>query len=225
MKGKYSRNTFDRFGKWIDVPDAFKKYAESNGEWEDVLNILDNASLKIKKKKPNLKKKARHVVDKKGLHDKLNGRPIYGDSIDFRGLRHVPVNEQGVVFLFGMVDRELGYLVEATQSGFPDCEAKRKISRSKWQTVQIEFEYESRNFLEHGHDPEKCDVVICWKHNWPECPEKLEIVALSKLIEKLWLFGLLQISPGADAPAALNAAVASDKFTAMVRELSSVGFP
>ena len=124
------------------------------------------------------------MADKKGLHEKLHGRPIYGNHIDFRGLRHKPVNEQGVVFLFGMVAIELGYLVEAIQGGFPDCEAKRKISLGKWQTVQIEFEYESRNFSEHGRDPEKCDVVICWKDNWPECPETLEIVALSKLIKK-----------------------------------------
>ena len=64
---------------------------------------------------------------KKDLHEKLIGRPIYGDPIDFRGLRHEPVNEQGVVFLFGMVAEQLEYLVEAIQDGFPDCEAKRKF--------------------------------------------------------------------------------------------------
>jgi hypothetical protein len=63
-------------------------------------------------------------------------RPTYGDPIDFRGLRHEPVNEDGVVFLFGMVARELGYLVEAVQAGFPDCEAKLQIAPSKWQRVR-----------------------------------------------------------------------------------------
>ena len=29
--------------------------------------------------------------------------PVYGRPIDFRGLRHAPINEQGVVFLFGIV--------------------------------------------------------------------------------------------------------------------------
>ena len=116
---------------------------------------------------------------------KLNNRPIYGAPIDFRGLRHEPVNEQGVVFLFGMVARELGYLVEAIQGGFPDCEAKRQISRNQWQTVQIEFEYESKNFVDHGHDPQKCDVIVCWLHNWPECPEGLEVLALSEVVKKL----------------------------------------
>ena len=52
------------------MPDAFRKYGESNGEWDDMLTILDKASLKLKKK-PTLKIKARHVTDKKGLHEKL----------------------------------------------------------------------------------------------------------------------------------------------------------
>jgi hypothetical protein len=33
---------------------------------------------------------------------------LYGDFIHFRGLVHAPINEQGVIFLFGMICRELG---------------------------------------------------------------------------------------------------------------------
>lgn len=71
---------------------------------------------------------------------------LYGDFINFRGLQHAPVNEQGVVFLFGMICRELGYVVESIRSSFPDCEAKRQIQgpKGKWQRVRIEFEYESQ---------------------------------------------------------------------------------
>jgi len=57
----------------------------------------------------------------------LAKRPAYGNPIDFRGLRHEPVNEQGVVLLFGMLAKELGYLIESVQNGFPDCEAKRRV--------------------------------------------------------------------------------------------------
>lgn len=110
--------------------------------------------------------------------------PQYGAPIDFRGLRHAPINEQGVVFLFGMVSRELGFLVEAVHASFPDCEAKRLVDRKndRWQRVRIEFEFRSRTFLDHGHDPAKCDLIICWQHNWPECP--LEVVELRKVIEE-----------------------------------------
>ena len=89
------------------------------------------------------------------------------------------------MFLFGIVARELGYLVEAVQGGFPDCEAKRQVSKGQWQPVRIEFEYESRNFVEHGHDPAKCDVIVCWVHNWAECPGSIEVLTLSDVIKKL----------------------------------------
>ena len=109
----------------------------------------------------------------------------YGPPIDFRGLRHAPINEQGVVFLFGMVSYELGFIVEAVHASFPDCEAKRCIDRNnqRWQRVRIEFEFRSRTFRDHGHDPVGCDLIVCWEHNWPECP--LEVVELRKVIDEL----------------------------------------
>jgi hypothetical protein len=106
----------------------------------------------------------------------------YGSPISFRGLQHAPINEQGVVFLFGMVSQELGFIVEAIQAGFPDCEAKRKIDPKgkRWQRVRIEFEYQSNNFRQHGHNPSECDLIVCWEHNWPDCP--LEVLELRSVI-------------------------------------------
>jgi hypothetical protein len=75
--------------------------------------------------------------------------------------------------------------VEAVQAGYPDCEAKRQISSGKWQRVKIEFEFESRNFRDHGHPPDGCDVIVCWQHNWPDCPERLEILELRQVIKQL----------------------------------------
>jgi hypothetical protein len=115
----------------------------------------------------------------------LEGPNVYGDFINFRGLQHAPVNEQGVVFLFGMICRELGYVVESVRSSFPDCEAKRQIrgKLGKWQRVRVEFEYQSRNFQAHGHDPDLCDVIVCWQDNWPECP--VEVLELSSALQRL----------------------------------------
>jgi Homing endonuclease associated repeat len=107
---------------------------------------------------------------------------IYGNPVNFRCLRHEPVNEQGVVLLFGMVAAELGYTIEAVQRGFPDCEAKRQIGPHRWERVRIEFEFESKNFLTHGHPLTGCDVIVCWRHNWPDCPSHLEIVELSSFV-------------------------------------------
>ena len=89
------------------------------------------------------------------------------------------------MFLFGMVARELGYLVEVLQVGYPDCEAKRQVEPGEWQRVRIEFEYESRNFRDHGHSPVGCDIIVCWRHNWQECPANLEVVELKSVIQTL----------------------------------------
>lgn len=109
----------------------------------------------------------------------------YGPPINFRGLRHAPINEQGVVYLFGMVSDELGYLVKAIHTSFPDCEAKRCIDarNNRWRRVRVEFEYRSSNFLEHGHDATQCDVIVCWEHDWHGCP--LEIVELRSVLGRL----------------------------------------
>lgn len=119
-----------------------------------------------------------------GSHGKVLG-PEFGPPINFRGLRHAPINEQGVVFLFGMLAYELGFIVEAVHASFPDCEAKRAIDnhRHRWQRVRIEFEYQSRTFRDHGHDPAGCDLIVCWEHNWPDCP--LEVVELREAISRL----------------------------------------
>jgi hypothetical protein len=111
--------------------------------------------------------------------------PQYGPPINFRGLRHAPINEQGVVFLFGMVSDELGFIVEAVQAGYPDCEAKRCVDQKnkRWQRVRIEFEFWSSNFKDHGHDPAACDLIVCWEHDWSDCP--LEVVDLRQVIDRL----------------------------------------
>ncbi len=108
---------------------------------------------------------------------------LYGDFIHFRGLEHAPVNEQGVVFLFGMICRELGYVVEVLRPGFPDCEAKRQIRPGMWQRVRIEFEFQARTFRTHRHDPAQCDVIVCWENNWSGCP--LAVLELKVELQRL----------------------------------------
>ncbi len=114
---------------------------------------------------------------------KRRKQALMGEIINFRGLQHAPINEQGVVFLFGMVCLELGYLIEAVQTGFPDCEGKRLVDNKKWERVSIEFEFTSSNFRVHKHDADLCDLIVCWEHDWPDCP--LNVLELRKEIQKL----------------------------------------
>lgn len=74
-------------------------------------------------------------------------------------------------------------LLRFLQAEFPDCEAKRLIAPNVWQAVRIEFEYVSKNFALHGHEPAGCDLIVCWEHNWPECP--METLALKIELQRI----------------------------------------
>ena len=82
-----------------------------------------------------------------------------------------------------MVSYELGFIVEALQSSYPDCEAKRSVGKDRWQRVRIEFEYYSSNFKDHNHDPNGSDLIVCWEHDWQECP--IEVLELRSAIDNL----------------------------------------
>lgn len=112
-------------------------------------------------------------------------RPVMGPPFYPVALSNAPANEMGVMILFGMLAGELGFQIEAVQGRYPDIEAKRQIQPGRWQRVRIEAEYESRNFAQHGHDPEKCDIIVCWRHNWVKCPKQIEVIELSGIVDRV----------------------------------------
>lgn len=102
-------------------------------------------------------------------------KSIVGDLINFRGLVYSPINENGVVFLFGRVIDDLHMYIEEIKPGFPDCVARRFTGKG-WERVTIEFEFNSASFKTHGHSPDDCDLIVCWEHDWKNCP--LEVIEL-----------------------------------------------
>ncbi|WP_048190494.1 hypothetical protein [Methanobacterium sp. SMA-27] len=112
----------------------------------------------------------------------MNEKSVVGDLINFRGLVYSPMNENGVIFLFGKVMDELNMYVEEIKPGFPDC-IGRRFNGKGWERIRIEFEYVSSNFKLHKHDPKKCDMIICWEHDWDDC--KLEVIELKDFIKNL----------------------------------------
>jgi len=104
---------------------------------------------------------------------------LYGEPLNLDPMATAPVNEMGVVYLFGTLARELGFVVLKMHRGFPDCEALRRLGNGKWQRVRIEFEFESRNFVWHAHDVTGCELIVCWENNWEECP--IEVLELKKI--------------------------------------------
>lgn len=111
------------------------------------------------------------------------------EPIDFRGLRFAPANRQGVVYLFGMVSDELGFLIESFISEFPDCEGKRCVDQenNQWEPVRIQLEYKSSDFKTRisakGYNENQCDLIICWNHNWEDSP--IEVLELRSILQYL----------------------------------------
>jgi hypothetical protein len=77
---------------------------------------------------------------------------------------------------------EARFKILRTQIECPDCEAMREVEPERWQRVGIEFEYESRNFLAHDHPLNSCDLIVCWNHNWQNCP--LDVLQLSAVVKE-----------------------------------------
>ena len=112
-------------------------------------------------------------------------RRIYGAPLNFKSLLRAPVNELGVVYLFGVLHEMFDFQIESIQTGYPDCIARRKISKNRWEEIRIEFEFQSKSFVSHMHDPNLVDMIVCWEHNWKDCPKDIEVVELSTLTPEI----------------------------------------
>jgi hypothetical protein len=183
--GKYSQRPLTtRFGTWAKVPSGMKVYAEEKGlapEWKDVMEMIAERETRLG---ANSKMAATTLYDA----DIMADRPMYGRLMRPCPLLCEPTNEQGVFFLFACMAYDMGFLVLRLQAGFPDCEAFRKVGQDRLQRVKVELEYESRNFLRHGHNVNDADIIVCWEHNWPECP--VEVIELKKLVANWqWMIG------------------------------------
>jgi len=170
--GPYQRE----FRTWSRVPEGLAEYASKHGlmeEWQDVMEVIrDQRQYGLAAtgdKWPTLGAQPSPMRD---------DRPVYGSVLSPAPMLNAPTNENGVLFLFGALAMKLGFMVTLIQTGFPDCEALREVGPGRTQRLRIEFEQESRNFLRHAHDLERCDMIVCWIHNWPECP--LEVVELRR---------------------------------------------
>jgi len=176
--GQYSvRPLRTRFVSWNYVPTGLKKFAEGSGlaeQWKDVLALVKDT----REPQP-----AGPLTFAGPFAQTMPGQPTYGAPIQCGALVFAPTNEFGVLFLFGAIADRLGFLVLRVQAEFPDIEALRMVGRDKLQRVRVELEQESRNFLKHGHDPNGCDLIVCWEHNWDECP--LEVIELKSVVKTL----------------------------------------
>ena len=198
-----SQSLIKRFKRWSLVPMGMLKYLETQkleGEWGDVAEMVramgaprergralrpvplpmmglgrDGAAVRAA---GWVGGRAAAIAElMRGLQ--LSERPNYGDPIHHPAMAHAPVNEAGVMILFGAMAHELGFIVLRSQAGFPDVEALWLMENGRWRRVLIELEFQSRNFNTHLHDAKDCDLIVCWEHNWPDCP--VPVIELRRL--------------------------------------------
>jgi hypothetical protein len=165
----------ERFGGWAKVPEAMRQYAEGEGLGEEFKDVMETIAEQAGHQ--NRGPKTSGLTTPKAIAN----RPLYGRLLQNCPLVFAPTCEAGVFFLFGALAERLGFLALRIQTGYPDCEAMRVVAEDRLQRLRIEVEYKSRNFLMHEHDPKGCDLIVCWEHNWPECP--VEVLELRKFVE------------------------------------------
>ena len=74
-------------------------------------------------------------------------------------IERAPLTEWEVVYLLGRIAESANFTMIEGSDSFPDCTLGVSIDGSLI-PIKIEMEYKSSNF---DHDPNKCDLVICWK--------------------------------------------------------------
>lgn len=175
IEGRHSCKPLkDRFGTWKNVPAGLLEFGDRKQLWAGWEDVREMAQRYFEERRtsseppPPISGELQLDVDM-----------MYGAPLTDSPMATAPTNELGVMVLFGGMARKLGFVVLKLQKGFPDCEALREVDTNRWQRVRIEFEFESRNFLVHGHDPEECDLIVCWEHNWEQCGK--EVVELSRI--------------------------------------------
>lgn len=167
----------ERHKGWSKVPAAMLRHMQKKGikaQWKDVVEAVRRNRKRSRRWRPTgLPRRPRRQVKL------LKGRPVFGPPMVQSGMLCGPENENGVLVLFGMWAWRLGFAIKKVRPAFPDIIALRKIDEQTWQEVRVEVEHESRNFLRHKHSVHGADLIVCWIHNWPECP--VEVVELSKV--------------------------------------------
>jgi len=106
------------------------------------------------------------------------------------GCIYEPSIEAEVVLLFGLLMpyvseffEELGFgssiFMDEWTENPTDC-----IMKVDGREIRVEFELCSSNFI-GKHDPEKCDLIVCWINNWENPPRNIKILELKEVCKKL----------------------------------------
>lgn len=121
------------------------------------------------------------------VFDKIESMQEHGDILGIKGMVYEPINEQGVILLFASICYDIGFRIEGIRTRFPDAQLIRKNEKGNFSKCFAEFEFKSSNYQMHNHPMEGCDLIICWEHDWVDCP--IEVLCLKDIIKNSNIYG------------------------------------
>ena len=73
-----------------------------------------------------------------------------------------------------------------TESRIMEVGAARKLKIEAVPLLVTDtFEFASCRRRNNVNPPKGCDLIVCWRHNWPDHPKHIEILELSSVITSL----------------------------------------
>jgi hypothetical protein len=97
------------------------------------------------------------------------------------------IKEKNIKFLWRNYQISFSKIIDVKVS-FPDAEIEffnYEDSRNGKIRLNVEFEYESINYIKHQHhrEFEKCHLIICWVNNWSSPAYYAPILCIKELLE------------------------------------------
>lgn len=183
--GRHAALLQERFGYWWQLPERLLEWLEEREPSGPAAEIARREVIRVQAKLKGQRRPSHPRRPQQALAALWQQRAglRYGPPLDCSVMRHEPTSENGVIFLFGLLCEKLGFVVDAIHAYFPDCEALRRVEGhpTAWEPVRIEFELRSNHFRTQRHRADLCDIIVCWEHDWPDCP--LEVIALKDLVK------------------------------------------
>lgn len=87
-----------------------------------------------------------------------------------------PTNEAETIELFRFLKPWIRWQIVHLQTKFPDA----IIEHQNGGRLIVEFEHLSANYKVHEHPAEGCDLIVCFRDNWPEA--SLPVWALEEVM-------------------------------------------
>ena len=151
---------------------------------KELIEIIDDSISDQETETEELIPEEREVYIEDKTAAKISKQQVYervGERVNLPILNYAPLNEKGILLLFGHYMQKLGFShVEEIRTEFPDVIAVRSVGNGKYQRVRIDFEFKSSSFLEKDHNINECDIIVCWNNDWNDCP--IEVMELSKVL-------------------------------------------